>query len=161
MSWLRRPRLKGAQRVPGAAGGEGMATAVKAGNAPRTPKQRAGDAAEEAACAHLAAQGCVILARNARFREGELDIVAREGGTLLFVEVRLRSSARFGGAGASVDAFKRRRLVRAAQHWLQQTHGARAGSTRAAAWPPCRFDVITADAGGVTEWIRDAFTADE
>ena len=143
MSWLRRPRSKGAER------------------APRTPRQRAGDAAEEAACAHLAAQGCVILARNARFREGELDIVARDGGTLLFVEVRLRSGARFGGAGASVDAFKRRRLVRAAQHWLQQTHGTQAGSARGVAWPPCRFDVITADAGGVTEWIRDAFTADE
>lgn len=161
MSWLRRPRLKGAERVPRAAGGEGGATAVKAGHSPRTPKQRAGDAAEEAACAHLAAQGCVILARNARFREGELDIVAREGGTLLFVEVRLRSGARFGGAGASVDAFKRKRLVRAAQHWLQQTHGAQAGGARGAAWPPCRFDVITANAGGVTEWIRDAFTADE
>jgi putative endonuclease len=161
LTWLRRPRLKDVERGPRSVGADGTVSAAKAGGAPRTPRQRAGDAAEQAACAHLVAQGCVIVARNARFREGELDIVAREGGTLLFVEVRLRSGSRFGGAGASVDAFKRRRLVRAAQHWLQQTHGAQPGRTRSAAWPPCRFDVITADAGGVTEWIRDAFTADE
>jgi len=123
---------------------------------PRTPKQRAGAAAEQAACAHLLAHGCAILARNARFREGELDIVARDGTTLLFVEVRLRSSAHFGGAAASVDARKRRRLRRAAEHWLLQSYGARAG-----AWPPCRFDVITADAGGVSDWIRGAFDGDD
>ncbi len=124
--------------------------------APRTPKQRAGDAAEQAACAFLVARGCAILARNARFREGELDIVARDGGMLLFVEVRLRSSAHFGGAAASVDARKRSRLLRAAQHWLLQRYGARAG-----AWPPCRFDVITADAGGVSDWIRGAFDGND
>jgi putative endonuclease len=130
---------------------------------PRTPKQRAGDAAEEAACAHLRAAGCLIVDRNARFREGELDIVAREGEMLLFVEVRLRSGTRFGGAGASVDTFKRRRLVRAAQHWLLQRYGAApagARGTRGGGWPACRFDVITADAGGVTAWIRDAFAAE-
>lgn len=138
----------------------GAARATLAG--PRTPKQRAGDAAEDAACAHLQAQGCTIVERNARFREGELDIVARDStGTLLFVEVRLRSGARFGGAGASVDAFKRRRLVRAAQHWLLQTYGAQPRGRREAGWPPCRFDVVTADANGVTEWIRDAFGAEE
>lgn len=120
---------------------------------PRTPRQRAGDAAEDAACAYLAAQGCTIVARNARYPEGELDIVACEGATLVFVEVRLRSSARYGGAAASVDRFKRRRLLRAAQHWLQQHAGTRA-------WPACRFDVVTADGGGVTEWIRDAFGAE-
>jgi putative endonuclease len=138
------------------------AAARAAAGRPRTPRQRAGDAAEEAACAHLRAQGCTIVARNARFREGELDIVARDAaGTLLFVEVRLRSGARFGGAGASVDAFKRRRLVRAAQHWLLQAYGGQSRGGRGAGWPPCRFDVITADAGGVTEWIRDAFAAEE
>lgn len=120
----------------------------------RTPKQRAGDAAEQAACAHLAANGCRIVARNVRYREGELDVVALDGGVLAFVEVRLRSGARFGGAGASVDAFKRRRIVRAAQHYLVERYGA---GTRL---PACRFDVITADANGVTEWIRDAFAAD-
>lgn len=185
MNWLKRPRLKDARHAAGAETAQtalkergaagafaqphrgrdavrgGPQAALKSGGAPRTPRQRAGDTAEQAACAHLVTNGCVILARNARFREGELDIVAREGGTLLFVEVRLRSGARFGGAAASVDAFKRRRLIRAAQHWLQRTHGAQAGNGRGAAWPACRFDVITADAGGVTEWIRDAFTAEQ
>ncbi|MCU0952368.1 MAG: YraN family protein [Burkholderiaceae bacterium] len=129
---------------------------------PRTPRQRAGDAAETAACAQLTAAGCTIVGRNLRFREGELDIVARDGEVIVFVEVRLRSSARFGGAGASVDAFKQRRLLRAAQHWLQQTYGdGGAARGRARGWPACRFDVITADGSGVTGWIRDAFSADE
>jgi len=146
--------------VPAAAPEPAQATVSrKAASGPRTPNQRSGDAAEDAACAYLQAQGCTIVARNARFREGELDIVARAGdGMLLFVEVRLRSGARFGGAGTSVDAFKRRRLVRAAQHWLQQTYG---DAPRGRGWPPCRFDVITADGGGVTDWIRDAFSAGE
>jgi putative endonuclease len=123
----------------------------------RTPRQRAGDAAEEAACAHLVRHGCRILDRNVRFREGELDVVAQDGADLVFVEVRLRSSAAFGGAGASVDRYKQRRLLRAAQHYLQQRYG----DGRARRWPPCRFDVVTADAGGVTDWIRKAFGADE
>jgi len=84
----------------------------------RTPRQRAGDAAEAAACAKLQAAGCRILARNVRYREGEIDIVADDRGTLVFVEVRMRRSDRFGGAAGSIDAFKRRRLVRAAQHFL-------------------------------------------
>ncbi len=120
----------------------------------RTPRQRAGAAAEQAACAYLAAHGCRIVARNVRYREGELDVIAFDGGVLAFVEVRLRTGARFGGAGASVDAFKRRRLVRAAQHYLVERYGA------GGKLPPCRFDVITVNANGVTEWIRDAFAAE-
>jgi len=120
----------------------------------RTPRQRAGDAAETAACARLEAAGCRILARNVRFREGEIDIVADDGGTLVFVEVRMRRSDSFGGADGSIDAVKRRKLVRAAQHFLLQQFGARGAP------PPCRFDVITADGEGIRDWIRDAFTAD-
>lgn len=123
-------------------------------NGERTPRQRAGDAAEQAACAKLEAAGCRILARNVRFREGELDIVADDAGTVVFVEVRMRRRDDFGGATGSVDAFKRRRLVRAAQHYLLARHGTRGGL------PPCRFDVITADNDGIREWVRDAFTAD-
>jgi putative endonuclease len=67
--------------------------------------------------------------------------------------VRLRNDTRFGGAAASVDRFKRRRLARAAQHWLVQHFGGRS----ATALPPCRFDVITADDEGVADWIRNAF----
>jgi putative endonuclease len=127
----------------------------------RTPRQRAGDKAEQAACDRLVAHGCRILARNVRYREGELDIVAQEGATVVFVEVRLRNDARFGGAAASVDHFKPTRLVRAAQHYLVENFGRGAGglnARREAGLPPCRFDVITADDGGVNEWIRDAFS---
>ena len=126
----------------------------QARSAVRTPRQRAGDAAESAACARLEAAGCRILARNVRFREGEIDIVADESGTLVFVEVRMRRTDAFGGAEGSVDLFKRRKLLRAAQLYLLQRYGARADL------PPCRFDVITADGDGIRDWIRDAFAAD-
>ena len=117
--------------------------------ATRTPKQRAGDAAEDAAAEHLTAAGCRIVARNARYRDGEVDLVARERDLLVFVEVRMRVSARFGGAAVSVDSVKQKRIARAAQHWLLREYGER--------WPACRFDVVTVDGGGTIEWIRDAF----
>jgi putative endonuclease len=122
----------------------------------RTPKQRAGDAAEEAACRYLAASGCRIVARNVRYRTGELDVIAEDAGTLVFIEVRMRGRGDFGGAAASVDFFKRRRLIRAAQQYLAQAF---AGRSRRQL-PPCRFDVVTADANGVSEWIRNAFGLD-
>jgi putative endonuclease len=117
----------------------------------RTPKQRAGDAAEAAAARHLQAHGCTLVARNARFAEGELDLIMRQAGVLVFVEVRMRSSSAFGGAAGSVDRFKQKRLMRAAQHWLLQHHGQR--------WPPCRFDVVSVNGDGTIDWIRDAFAA--
>ena len=117
----------------------------------RTPKQRAGAAAEEAAARHLSARGLTLLVRNARYPEGELDLIMRERDVLVFVEVRMRSGFAFGGAAASVDRFKQKRLQRAAQHWLLQHHGER--------WPPCRFDVVTVQGDGTIEWIRDAFAA--
>ncbi|HTN49551.1 MAG TPA: YraN family protein [Burkholderiaceae bacterium] len=115
----------------------------------RTPKQRAGDAAEQAAAEHLQARGLVPVARNARYPEGELDLIMRERDALVFVEVRMRSGSAFGGAAASIDRFKQKRLLRAAQHWLLQHYGER--------WPACRFDVVTVQGDGTIEWIRDAF----
>ena len=115
----------------------------------RTPKQRAGDAAEDAAAKHLAAAGCRIVARNARYRDGEVDLVARERDVLVFVEVRMRGSLRFGGAAVSVNSLKQKRIARAAQHWLLGEYGER--------WPTCRFDVVTVEGSGTIEWIRDAF----
>ena len=115
----------------------------------RTPKQRAGDAAEDAAAKHLAAAGCRIVARNARYRDGEVDLIARERDVLVFVEVRMRVSSRFGGAAVSVNTLKQKRIARAAQHWLLGEYGER--------WPACRFDVVTVDGSGTIEWIRDAF----
>ena len=117
----------------------------------RTPRQRAGAAAEQAAERHLAAAGCRVLARNARYREGELDLIVRERELVVFVEVRLRAGERFGGALASVDVFKQKRLARAAHRWLAEHYGER--------WPACRFDVVTIDGDGRIEWLRDAFAS--
>ena len=117
----------------------------------RTPKQRAGERAELAAERHLVGQGGTIVARNARYKEGERDLIASERGVGVFVEVRMRSATAFGGAAASVDRFRQKRLQRAAQHWLLQHYGER--------WPACRFDVVTVQGDGTIGWIRDAFAA--
>ena len=115
----------------------------------RTAAQAAGGEAEEAAARFLARKGLTIVARNYRTRFGEIDLVAQEGAALVFVEVRRRASARFGGAAASVDWRKRRRLESAARHFL-----ARLGRD-----PACRFDVVTCEGDGVSEWLRGAFEA--
>ena len=117
--------------------------------AARTLKQRTGDSAEDAAARHLSAAGCRIVARNARYRDGEVDLIARERDVLAFVEVRMRARSDFGGAAASVQSRKQQRIARAAQHWLFANYGER--------WPACRFDVVTVDGNGTIEWIRDAF----
>jgi putative endonuclease len=127
----------------------GRATRIASGV--RTPKQRAGAAAEQAAADYLARHGLVLVARNARYPEGELDLILRERDAIVFVEVRMRSATAFGGAAASVDRFKQKRLQRAAQHWLLQHYGER--------WPACRFDVVTVQGDGTIGWIRDAFAA--
>jgi putative endonuclease len=112
-------------------------------------RQRIGQAAEDAAVEFLKTQGLEILLRNFRLRLGELDIVARDGDTLVIVEVRRRSSNRFGGAAASVDFRKQAKLRRAAALLLQQR------KTLAALC--VRFDVIALGPAGI-EWIKHAFT---
>lgn len=121
-----------------------------------TWRQSVGRRAENAAAEYLQAQGAQILLRNYRCRCGELDIVAKLGnGELAIVEVRTRSSNAYGGAAASIDASKRRRLVRAASLLLQQR--------RDLARLRARFDVIVvcdpcSDAPRI-EWIKHAFSA--
>jgi putative endonuclease len=113
-------------------------------------RQRDGAAAEDLAAAYLERHGLAILARNYRCRGGEVDLVARDGATLVFVEVRYRRSAAFGGAAASVDARKQARILHAARHYL----GARDDVA-------CRCDVLALDAlePARIEWIKDAFGA--
>jgi len=115
-----------------------------------------GAAIEAAARDYLLARGLRPLAANARFKAGELDLVMREGDTVVFVEVRYRAHTGFGGGAASVDGRKRRRLVRAALLFLAHH--------RALADAPCRFDVVEAsgdpDVPALT-WLRDAFRADD
>ncbi len=122
----------------------------------RSIQQRVGDAAETMASEYLAQKGLRVIARNVRYPDGELDVIATEGATLVFVEVRLRASASHGGALASIDANKRRRVIRAARHYLNAY--TRDGQHPT---PPCRFDVIAADAHGITEWVCGAFDAEE
>jgi len=109
-----------------------------------------GQAAEALAAEWLASRGLRIVERNYRCRAGEIDLIAEDGAALVFVEVRLRRSAAYGGAAASVDHTKRQRLIRAAQHYLMGQ-----------ADRPCRFDVILLDALDErrVEWLRDAFGA--
>ncbi|WP_211091383.1 YraN family protein [Pseudothauera rhizosphaerae] len=117
--------------------------------------QARGHAAEELAARFLAAHGMRILARNVRCRGGEIDLVGLVRGTVVFVEVRLRSGSAFGGPAASITAHKRRRVVLAARWWL-------AGAGRAYADHPCRFDAVLLrdlDPAGV-EWIHAAFDAE-
>ncbi len=116
-----------------------------------------GRTAEAAARTLLLKAGLTEIAANAAYRGGEIDLVMRDStGTVVFVEVRFRRSRAFGGGAASVDAGKRRRIVHAAQRFLQDH------PTYAEA--PCRFDVIDADgdpAAPRLDWIRDAFRADD
>jgi putative endonuclease len=113
-----------------------------------TAAQASGGAAEEAAAAFLAGQGLALVARNFRTRFGEIDLIARDGATLVFVEVRMRrASAQFGGAAGSIDPRKRRRIEAAARQYLQ----------RLGREPPCRFDVVTLDQDGAPTWLRGAF----
>jgi putative endonuclease len=118
-----------------------------------------GALAEAAARRHLLDAGLHELAANATYRGGELDLVmldASGGDCVVFVEVRYRSHAGFGGGAMSVDAAKRRKLVHAAQLFLVAHRELRNAA--------CRFDVIEADGDPTAPhitWLRDAFRADE
>lgn len=109
--------------------------------------ESAGAAAEELAARHLQSRGLKVIARNYRCRGGEIDLVCRDGATLVFVEVRLRKRQDFGGAAASITPAKQQRLIHAAGHYL-------AGKPL----PDCRFDAVLLDGQNI-EWIRNAFDA--
>ena len=111
----------------------------------------AGAQHETAALAHLRAAGLTLVARNCRYRVGEIDLIMRDGALLIFVEVRFRSHAGYGGADGSVDARKQSKLIAAASLYLAE-HPADAHRA-------CRFDVVAIDAGGRVDWIRDAFAS--
>ncbi len=111
-----------------------------------------GRGGEEIAAGHLSANGVSILARNVRYRDGEIDLVAEEGPVLLFIEVRRRTGTGLGTAAESVTARKRTRVVRAARRWLSRRP--RAASR------PVRFDVVAVDGDPpAVTWIRGAFDA--
>ncbi len=107
-----------------------------------------GREAENAAAAHLEKHGLRLVERNFRVRGGEIDLICRDGATLVFVEVRQRSRSDFGGAAASITPAKQRRIILAARHYL-------AGKADC----DCRFDCVLLD-GDRLEWLRHAFAAD-
>jgi len=100
------------------------------------------------AAQYLRQHGLKPVVQNYRSRFGEIDLIMQDGATLVFVEVRLRRNADFGGAAASIDAHKQQRIIRTAQQYI-------AGLARI---PPCRFDAVLMDDHGV-QWLRNAFEA--
>lgn len=111
-------------------------------------KRKTGEAYEEQAAQFLEKQGLHILERNFRCRFGEIDLIARDGKSYVFVEVKYRSGNISGSAAEAVTKIKQRRICRAAVYYLST----RCRSTEL----PCRFDVIGID-GEQLCWIRDAF----
>jgi putative endonuclease len=114
----------------------------------------AGAAFEQRACRELERAGLKLLDRNYTTRYGELDLVMREGETLVFVEVRHRVRASHGDAAASITATKQTRLIQTAQLWLA-THPQHAQRA-------CRFDVVSYDGpadSAQMNWLRGAFEA--
>ncbi len=111
----------------------------------------AGVAAEQLAATFLADHGLKLVVQNYHCRFGEIDLVMIETKTLVFVEVKLRSSSQFGGAAASITPQKQQKMILTAQHYLQQTHY----KTE----PACRFDAILMSKADLKhiEWIRNAF----
>lgn len=154
-----------------------MAGSGSSGLAAGRTTRSMGAAGEAVALAHLQAAGLKLVARNFKSPGrggGEVDLIMREpDGTLVFIEVRQRAHAAFGGAAASVGWAKQRRIIFAARHYLQRLNSL----------PPCRFDVVAlqgaADAGAAgmaanerarehqsskedcvaIQWIRGAFDA--
>lgn len=119
-------------------------------------RRELGQAGEAAARDFLRRRGLAILAANFRCAAGEIDLVGRDGETIVFVEVKTRLSLAFGPATLAVHFRKQRQIVRAAEWFLAER---RLGDV------PCRFDVLAvtfpeADEAPQIEWVRDAFPAE-
>ncbi|MGZ8258446.1 MAG: YraN family protein [Methylotenera sp.] len=107
-----------------------------------------GNAAEQIAATFLQQKGLILVEKNFRCIYGEIDLIMREAKTLVFIEVRLRSNANFGGAAMSINQSKQQKLTRTAERYLQ-IHGNSA----------CRFDAILMQSTDINavEWIQNAF----
>ncbi|WP_286239716.1 YraN family protein [Neptuniibacter halophilus] len=115
-------------------------------------RQQRGKDAEQQAEQYLCQQKLKLLERNYHCRFGEIDLIMQTRDTLVFVEVRFRRSAHFGGAAASVTPSKQRKIIKTAQHFLS-THPQHNNKN-------CRFDVIAFEYGAAQEqplWYKDAF----
>jgi putative endonuclease len=129
---LARPR---ARRVPAAG---------------KTAQQLSGESGEELAAVFLTGEGARILARNARYGCGEIDIVAEDAGVLAFVEVKKRQNARFGDPAEAVTVAKQQRIRSAARLWMRENPGSFSDGVR--------FDVISIEVETHRiEWLKGAF----
>lgn len=111
----------------------------------QSARQQLGQQGEDKALAYLRQHGLQHVESNWHCGCGEIDLIMRDGRELVFVEVRQRSDTSRGGAGASIGPAKQRRIVNAAQIYLQ----------RFPRVPPSRIDVVAID-GQQIEWLRDA-----
>ena len=109
---------------------------------------RKGKSSEQLALRWLQKQGLKLLHQNYHCKSGEIDLIMRDDEHVVFVEVRYRSHATFGSAAESVTPDKQRKLLRAAEHYLQ----------RQSRTPACRFDIIGIDAQQRIQWIKNAFS---
>lgn len=109
--------------------------------------------AEHLAAVFLAQQGLQILHSNYRCKFGEIDLIAQDGATLCFVEVRFRASVAYGSPIDTIDGRKRRRILKTATHFLAYRLRGRPCA--------CRFDIVTVEGtvSPVTRWWRAAFDA--
>lgn len=111
-------------------------------------KRSLGTEKEELATQYLEEQGAVILAKNFYFHGGELDLVAKDGEYVCFIEVKYRKSRSYGFPEEAVTKAKQKKIIQGAKVFLYQNHY----STDT----PCRFDVISVYQEEIT-WIKDAF----
>ena len=117
------------------------------------PRQILGKSGEDLACAALERRGYVILERRYRTRLGEIDIIARDDDTIVFVEVKARLGGDFGGAAAAITPWKQRRVAHMAVDYLARHRLQNC---------PCRFDAVAIDyerAGPRVTIYPDAFAS--
>lgn len=117
-----------------------------------TDRQRLGKAGEDAVCRHILQNGMRVRARNYRAGKGEIDLVAQDGDTLVFIEVKTRTSTVYGTAAEAVGYKKQQMLLRTAQYFIAQQNAHNIA---------VRFDVAEVYAQGSSlriEYIKDAFT---
>ncbi len=113
-----------------------------------TSRKKRGNKAEQQACEHLQSNGLTLLEKNFSTKAGEVDLIMRDDETLVFVEVRYRKNADFGGAAASVTAKKQQRIIKAALAY-QQKHMPQSSM---------RFDVVAIEGDNEDiDWITSAF----
>ncbi|EPO7807194.1 YraN family protein [Enterobacter hormaechei] len=115
-------------------------------------RKQTGDAWELKARRWLEGKGLRFVAANVRGSGGEIDLIMKDGQTIVFVEVRYRQSSRFGGAAASVTLAKQQKLLQTAHLWLARHNGS-------FDTVDCRFDVV-AFTGNAIDWLKNAFGED-